>query len=227
MMHGFGEMSDMKEDFFSMVSHELNTPIAALMLQLELIKRLTAKSRESDTSHRVRTHAEQALTLTKHLSTLLDECLELIQIREGHLEMRKEVCNLAAIVEESITRWNAKVVQNDRKLSLQTQGEVMGMFDYERLGQAIHYLISSVAQYGRDQSIQVFLEECRLRLRIVIRCPGDDSLVEPFLLPRIGFYIVYEIIKAHDGTLRVESESNGGIRVVVDLPENIDELGNR
>ena len=114
-------------------------------------------------------------------------------------------------------------------------GPVVGRWDRTRLDQVITNLLSNAIKYGRGKPVEIAVEAVRPGLaRLSVRDYGvgitsadQGQLFRPFRRLHaeqrfggfgLGLFIVSEIVRAHGGEVRIESEAQQGARFTVELP---------
>jgi PAS domain S-box-containing protein len=225
-----------REEFLSIASHELKTPLTSLQLQVQMLQRAAQK----DTLARL--PADRVLTMlgtaerqTKHLVKLINTLLDISRV-SGHLELRREEIDLAAVVRDVAAQLEPELAVAGCRLTVDAPAPVVGAWDRARLEQVVTNLLSNAGKYGRGQPIAVTLTGTGDRARLVVRDQGIG--IAPEHLGRIferferavsahnygglglGLYIVRQIVEAHGGTIAVTSTPGAGSTFVVDLPRH-------
>jgi len=161
-----------RDEFLSIASHELKTPLTALSLQLQLFNRRLKKALqdqggiESDEGEVTlpRKAAKNLLnseTQSHRLAKLLDELLDLTRIRAGRLQLSLEPVNLGNLVREIGEGFRAEASQKSIPLSIQAplnDPALEGVWDRIRIGQVITNLISNAFKYGEGSAIEIGVE---------------------------------------------------------------------
>jgi signal transduction histidine kinase len=212
----------------------LKTPLTALGLQLQLIQREAAELSAHGASQRLAGLSSQALVATKRLGTLLDELLDLTRIREGRLEIRKQLCSLTGIIQDSVAILGAEAARRGIAILIEDAGPAMGMYDAGRVSQVMVNLLSNALKYGEGKPIHISIMQAEESAMVNVRDLGKGISEE--VLPRIfqryerfendpsipglglGLYISYEIVKAQGGSLSVESRVQEGSTFTMKLP---------
>lgn len=148
---------DVRDEFLSIASHELKTPLTSLKLQLDMQER-RLKSTES----------EQELTATKMSSKqvdrivkLVDDMLDVSRITSGRLAMKLEECSLNDIVTEVHARLHAQAEAANCKVSLHFSEEVRGYWDRFRLEQVVTNLYTNSIKYGQGSPITILVSKVK------------------------------------------------------------------
>jgi predicted ATPase/signal transduction histidine kinase len=230
LYHEAQEAIRLREDFLSIASHELFTPITSLQLAVQA---LTRGERPPSPEH-----VRRALPLierqTLRLSVLVGELLDISRIRAGHLELHLEEVDLARVVRECVARLDPQIALARCPLSLRLEDHVTGRWDPVRLAQVVTNLLANAVKFGKSQPIEVAVERRDGTARLVVRDHGIG--IEPARLARIferfergvsaehygglglGLFIVREIVGALGGTVHAESAIGAGSTFTVELP---------
>ena len=225
------DLSRLKDEFLSIASHELRTPVTSIKGYTQLAKTLI---RENDLATSEE-YLDIALDQIDRMSRLILELLDVSRIETGRLEIRREPIRWAAFVREVVHRHPAG---SDRKLHVsvpETEKEVSG--DRDRLEQVLGNLLENAQKYSPDGSdIYVSLEDRGDQLVTAvcdrgIGIPADEigQVFERFHRGRqvsstnygglgLGLYITKQIVERHAGTIWVESRERAGTTFFFSLP---------
>ncbi len=217
-----------KDDFISIASHELRTPITALKASLQLMDKL------KDTSNvKVSSLVEQANKSMLKISVLIDDLLNASKINEGQLHLKVTRFKLSSAIDECCHHVVAGGVFN-----ILTEGDLDAEVaaDSERIQQVMVNFVNNAIKYAptsRDIRIVVKKAENAVKLSVIDQGPGIQKEKIPFLFDRfyradiyggqysglgLGLYISAEIIKKHNGEIGVESEEGKGSTFWFKLP---------
>jgi PAS domain S-box-containing protein len=222
-----------REEFLSIASHELRTPLTALHLQLQLLERLENKEVQGS---RVISLSSGALRATQQLAGLLDALLDVTRIRAGKLSLDKQVVNLKVVVMDCVLAMSEHAKQQGSLVTIEGDASVIGKWDPSRTNQIVSNLLSNAIKYGEGKPIEVSVKVDHKTERAIL-CVRDhgmgiSSKMHSTIFERferaasatqitglgLGLYIVRQIVEAHDGTIRVESELGKGSLFIVELP---------
>jgi signal transduction histidine kinase len=222
----------LRDDFIAVASHELRTPLMPLKLQLELLGRLLEEQempadRRDKADKKITVMLRQVDRLAQQISALLD----FSRMRAGRLVVERSTEDLSEIVKEAVER----IEETARaKISIRSNGPVSGSFDRLRLDQVVTNLVTNAIKYGEGNPIEISIGVSEERVLLSVADGGMGIARED--LERIfgaferassarqhpgfglGLYLVKEIVKAHGGTIEVESEVGAGSRFIVSLP---------
>lgn len=218
----------LRDEFLSLASHELKTPLTVLQLQLDALRAQVATDDRATLAKLERTH-RASLRLTEMVDALLD----VSRIATGQFTLQLEPVDLGEIVTAVVGRLRDTATNAGCELSLATE-HVVGCWDRARIDQVVSNLVANAVRYAAGSPIT---------LRVVRQV--DDALIEvhdhgPGLpagqLARIferfergasmrhfgglglGLYVVRQIIEAHGGQVTAENGAGGGACFTVRLP---------
>lgn len=224
-----------RDTFLSIASHELNTPLTSLHLNLQMLQRALAQQ----PGGALRPEALQgklqvAQRQSTRLARLVRELLDVSRMTLGKLKLEREDVDLVALVREAVPRFADDLVRSRCELRLELADSAVGYWDRLRLEQVVQNLLSNAIKYGQGQPIAVRVEvdehQARLHVRdhgIGISAEGQARLFQRFerLASErnyggfgLGLWIVKQIVDALGGHVRVESEPGQGSLFTVELP---------
>jgi predicted ATPase/signal transduction histidine kinase/tRNA A-37 threonylcarbamoyl transferase component Bud32 len=230
-----------RDEFLSIASHELKTPLTSIQLQSQVIKRRLAKGDASALSPEALVKlVEQTDRQTARLARLVDEMLDVSRINAGRFTLYMERHDLATLVRETADRCELVISQAGSKVTVDTPGPIMCQLDTFRMEQVVLNLLTNAARYGEGKPIEVTVRaepggcaEIAVRdhgrgiagdnqSRIFERFERATSMNESSALG-LGLYIAREIVQGHGGTIRVESELGRGATFLVRIPRGDDD----
>lgn len=227
------EAERLRDEFISVVSHELRSPLTPIRGFAQIIARDLQKEGEHEQ------HVTWLNTLQQHtdrLTRLVDDLLDVSRMRAGRLQVLREnvdVVDLCASLVES-----RRASQSTHQIRLDTELETLpAMLDGDRIHQVVDNLVSNAIKYTDSGTITVGLaltEDENIRITVDdegrgIPPPERESLFSAFYRARsanesavpglgLGLYIVRELVTAHDGTISVDESPAGGARFIVEIP---------
>jgi len=162
------EVNEMKDQFISMASHELKTPITTIRGQAQLmLRRLTKQKELSQEFADVRTALEKIDEQTYRLSALVDNLLDLGSIRAGKIELRPGRCDLCEICRSVV---DEQCLLTGRVIEVElSEDTVMVAAVSDRLSLVGTNLVSNEIKYSPDGSpvnVSVVTQENTPRLTV-------------------------------------------------------------
>lgn len=223
--------SELRDQFVSLLSHDLRNPLSAAHMNSELIARTTCN---------VENHAEMARRSIKHINRateMITDLLDANQIKAGDafplkirefdfVEMVKNLCDEQASV-------------HGRRFSQNVPDQLVGFWDQSGLKRVLENLINNAIKYGKaDGNITISVAESGDRVLVKVHNLGSpihvqdqESLFKPFYRTSsasessshgwgLGLTLVRGIVEAHGGIVRVRSLPSEGTTFLLDLPRD-------
>jgi PAS domain S-box-containing protein len=223
-----------RDEFLSVASHELKTPLTPLSLKMQMLERELKRHPDSALKHQVASYLELGHRQIKKLNELIGDLLDVSRIGAGRLRLEKQEVELGALVREVIARFELAATQAGSSFEVQVESPLRGQWDAARLEQVVTNLLDNALKYGAGQPILVQAREEAGRAVLTIIDHGIG--IEPSHLGRIferferavserhygglglGLYITRELVQTHGGTIHVESEPGVRTAFTVELP---------
>ncbi|KVH42802.1 hybrid sensor histidine kinase/response regulator [Burkholderia diffusa] len=230
-----GELRDAnqaKDQFLAVLGHELRNPLTPISLALELIR-----NRDGHATPNEIAIIQRQLD---HMVRLIDDLLDVSRITRGKITLKKEVVQLADIVDRAVEVASPLFEQRRHRLHVDADPDARCHGDPVRLSQVVANLLTNAAKYtlpGGDITVRAahgadgtaFVEVCDNGAGI----PRDrlDSIFEPFYRLDgdvkqahgglgIGLALVRSLVTLHGGTVRADSAGPGcGSTFTISLPE--------
>ncbi|MBF5045950.1 GAF domain-containing sensor histidine kinase [Aggregicoccus sp. 17bor-14] len=217
-----------RDEFLSIASHELKTPLTSLQLHLQSLRQGAAAP------ERLGAKVEALQRQSRRLAALTDQLLDLSRIRLGRLDLNLEWVDLAALAREVAARFAEEAERQGGRVSVEAPGALVGSWDRLRLEQVLTNLLSNALKYGAGKPVRVRVREeaGAVQLAVEDRGIGIDAAAQARIFERferavsarhfgglgLGLYIVREIIEAHAGQVAVRSTPGEGATFTVTLP---------
>jgi PAS domain S-box-containing protein len=223
----------LREDFLSVASHELHTPLTPLRLHLQTLQRALAASADGLAAG-LMPKVDKALRQVKRLSQLVDDLLDVSRLTSGRLRLQWEDVDLMELTRDLVERFAEQARAADCPLHVTTEVSPVGHWDRMRLEQVLTNLITNALKYGVGQPVELHVAASGGRAYWSIRDHGIGIAAQD--LDRIfgrferavstrqygglglGLYISREIVRALGGDIQVESQPGAGARFTVELP---------
>jgi two-component system NtrC family sensor kinase len=216
----------------SIVGHDLRTPLTAVAVSAGLVLR----DRELPDRHR--RALERVEGGVARMSRLISDLLDYSRTRLGEgLPLQRRPAELDALCREALD--DVRAVHPERTVEYRASGGGAGEWDAGRVGQVLLNLLTNACRYSpADSPISLTWEGSADEVVIAVQNGGppiEASLLgrvfEPFrrgsqsaMAPRglgLGLYIVREVVRAHGGSVAVESEDGAGTTFTVTLPRGV------
>jgi signal transduction histidine kinase/CHASE3 domain sensor protein len=226
------DLSRLKDEFLSIASHELRTPVTSIKGYTQLSKTLI-REKDLETAEE---YLGIALDQIDRMSRLILELLDVSRIETGRLEIRREVIEWGSFVRNIVDRLNTALGERNIVLDVPADTRVV-IGDRDRLEQVLGNLLENAVKYSPDGSdVHVNVEE---RAEQVVTSVADRGIgipqdelgqvFERFHRGRqvsstnygglgLGLYITKQIVERHGGTIGVESRHGEGTTFQFTLP---------
>lgn len=222
----------MRDDFMSMVSHELRNPLNSVYLQAQLRRRMLAAEQPVEREAMTRM-VERDERHIRSMIRLLDDMLDVARLRTGRLAVVPQPFDLAALAQRVVESMGDQARAAGVPLTLQAPEALPLVGDEFRIEQVVTNLLTNALRYGQGRPVEVSLRETGGRAGLAVRdhgmgiAPADQQRIfEQFeraagtQIPGLGLglFISREIALAHGGSLEVESRPGEGATFILWLP---------
>src|SRR3984957_9112651 len=220
----------MRDEFLAIASHELRTPLSTLVLRLGLLERHAV----SGDMNPVQASVDRAKDQTERMRRLVDRLLDVSQLASGRLKLELEQGDLGEVVTEAVERFSEVASNAKCEIRLNAPSGICTLIDKFRLDEAIGNVISNAIKYGAGKPVSVELKAKDGKAMLVVQDRGigipEEDLTRVFgRFERtavshnygglgLGLYIAKQVIEEHKGSIKAESRSGGGARIVIELP---------
>ncbi len=224
-----------RDEFLSIASHELKTPLTSMLLQLQTVLRsIKSQSLANFSIEKTMVSLESTISQSKRLSKLVNDLLNISLITTGRLELEKEKTDLTRTVKEVVTRLEELAAKEGNKITLDLSPRVIGNWDRIRLEQVVTNLVTNAIKYGNGKPITIELTKNKKYALLNVTDEGigipkeqQEKIFDRFQRGQVnssikglgvGLYLINEIVKAHHGEISIESSSQKGSTFTVQLP---------
>ncbi|MEQ1501055.1 MAG: ATP-binding protein, partial [Myxococcota bacterium] len=225
-----------KDEFLAMLAHELRNPLAPIRTAVELLNQVAPNDAAL---HGIRDLIDRQV---RHLVRLVDDLLDVARVSRGKIQLRKEPCELGAVVAQAIEITRTKFDVREHRFTVSLPPEPVWVDgDFTRLTQVVGNLLSNAAKYTDDRgAVHLSVERLpgpsdEVRIQVTDTGRGIDpsalgSVFELFYqadrtLDRaagglgIGLSLVRSLVELHGGRVSAHSDGRGtGSAFVVPLP---------
>lgn len=224
------EVGRKKDEFLSVASHEMKTPLTSLKASIQLITKLF-KSDPSSPVIQVFIHKANS-SLVKILR-LIDDLMCVTKVQEGHLPLNKSWFKLSELVHDCCDHLRAEHSYN---LILEGDKELTVFADHARIDQVVVNFVNNAVKYAPGATKLILkIEKLETAAKVSVQDfgIGIPSEKQAHLFERyfrvnysgiqfsglgLGLYISSEIIKRHGGTIGVNSAVGNGSTFWFTLP---------
>jgi signal transduction histidine kinase len=218
----------LNETFVAAVSHDLRSPLGAIIMAAELAS-------AQPNGEQVRRLTDRIRSSGRRMNAMIEDLLDLARARlSGGIPIEPAPVDLAPQIRKIVNEH--RLLAPARTIEVACEGGLTGFFDADRVEQVISNLLANAIRYGAvDVAIRVRADGSDTeRVTIAVQNGGT---IDPVLLPRIfdpfmagerghdrasglglGLYIVNQIVRRHGGTVAARSNDSEGVVFLVDLP---------
>lgn len=221
------QMLEANEMLMAVLSHDLRTPLGAVLASAEYLMRIGAGEQVTTTSTRIKNSSLR-------MARMVDQLLNLARLQGGRLQLQPRSAELStlckSIIDEFATQSSAD------QIVLVSKGESDGSWDVDLIWQAISNLVSNALHHGEPGGVVTVEVDAGANDRITLAVRNRGVIpaeIVPHLFkafgssgvggrPReglgLGLHIVREIIRMHGGKVDVQSDEAQGTVFSIVLP---------
>jgi len=224
------ELDRLKSDFIHTVSHDLRSPLTAILGYTELVERTgPLNSNQQDFLHRLQGSIH-------HITTLVNDLLDLGRLDAG-FDTRRELVQLENVLKYSLDMFDAQAKKKNIKLSVDIAKDLKELrANPIRIRQMLDNLVGNAIKYtpaNGSVHISMFMQDYQIILKVEDTGPGipqdeQGRVFEKFFRATnapehaegsgLGLAIVKSIVESHQGRVWVESTIGKGSSFTVLLP---------
>jgi signal transduction histidine kinase len=226
-----------RDEFMAVAAHELRTPLTSLILQVQLLRQ--AAGREPPNIPAASRSVAAVDSQARRLSNLVDGLLDVSRLSSKQMGLRLERIDLRALLEGVVLVMAPDFQRAGCRINLTAPARATVAWDRGRIEQVLTNLLGNAIKFGAGRPIELDAEVLGSIAEISIRDHGigiakeDQARIfgrfERAVSTRhfgglgLGLYISAQILRAHRGSIRVESEPGTGARFVISLPRGIED----
>lgn len=239
----FKSLDRAKDEFISVVAHELRNPLTSLRGNLQLLLRKLRK-REGEEADGERQRVETAIQQVDRVADLVSRMLDVSRVDMGRLDVSPGETDAVSLLNEVVDA--AVGLDPNREFNIDAPQRLPVVWDAARIHQVLSNLMQNAARYAPGTPVDITLQEVpgdRVRIRVRDHGPGVPDAIRRRLFKQyyrfddgkdddhqaaadgsrglgIGLYISARLVKAHHGTLSVRNDPEGGAVFTLELPRD-------
>lgn len=218
-----------REEFISMIAHELAQPLTNISTSAQMINRKGIPSE-------VQTRAQNTIVAeTRRLSRLVQDLLDATRLAGGHFQVHPAPHDLGEIVREQVEL--ARSASKRHRVELDApEAPIVAAFDRDRIAQVLSNILLNAMKYSADGTIHILLQKQGGEATICVQDEGPgippdrlDAIFHPHVRlvgaadrgttgSGLGLYIARGIVETHGGRIWAENAKDGGALFTVVLP---------
>jgi two-component system, sensor histidine kinase and response regulator len=221
------QMLEANEMLMAVLSHDLRTPLGAVLASAEYLMRV-------ETGDTVTTTATRIRNSSLRMARMVDQLLNLARLQGGRLHLQPSTTELTTLCKSVIDEFATH--KDAGQIVLRSEGDSGGRWDVDLMWQAISNLVSNALHHGEAGGEIVVNVDARESQRITLTVTNRGAIaadVVPHLFKPfgangingrqreglgLGLHIVREIVHMHGGGVAVESDEARGTVFSVELP---------
>ncbi|MBY0316602.1 MAG: CHASE2 domain-containing protein, partial [Bdellovibrionales bacterium] len=221
------EMDELKKNFLSLFSHDLKTPIAKILAQMDILENsIQDQNKLSDGFNKVRKYSHELNQYVKNI-------LKISQIESNRFNLKKEPCDINLLIRQAVAI--LAPIAEEKKITLNSHLDTLFSIscDKDLVQQIILNIIENALKYSpANTSIDIYSLEENDFVVVRIQDHGEGIKVddqarvwEKFSRVNnktegtgLGLYLVKYFVEAHNGAVFMDSEENVGTTVTFKLP---------
>ncbi len=226
------EVDEMKDNFISMASHELRTPVTALRGFAQLAASNFQKGNVKDLGHDLGIIDKSA----DGIANLVNDMLDVSRIEQKRMAVDLKPVDITAVTAEVLTQLNAQALEKKLVLNYQKTTPLIILADEQKLKQVLVNIIGNSIKYTPLGSVSVSHETSGDKIKTLVSDTGMGIPAEelPKLFEKfhrvqndqtknirgtgLGLWITKQIIEIMNGKLLVESIQNKGTTMIITFP---------
>jgi signal transduction histidine kinase len=225
----------LRDEFLSIATHELKTPLTSLQLYLQGFRRtLGREGSHAPSMEVVQQKLDTFARQVQRLNSLIHGLISFTGVAAGKLVLRPERVDLAAVVRSVVAHSAGELARAGSEVRLEVSENAVGEWDRARLEELVGHLLSNAMKYGAGKPIELSVTAreglARLKVRdfgIGIAVADQQRIFERFeraVSDRhyggfgLGLWVARELVTAFGGSVLVESTPDQGATFLVELP---------
>jgi signal transduction histidine kinase len=225
----------MRDDFMSLVAHELCTPLNTLFLDSQVRKLQLERGNSAifDAAYLQKMVARDQRQI-QSMTNLINDMQDVSRIRSNRLSIRPQAVELAGLLARVVDNLSHQAAAAGSSITLHAAQPITGQWDEFRIEQVVINLLTNTLRYGNGKPVEVSLTTTAAGASIAVRDQGrgisaqdQKRIFEQFERVAenghagglgLGLFITRQLVEAHGGSISVQSEPGEGSVFTVMLP---------
>lgn len=224
-----------RDEFISIASHELRTPVTSMQLQNQLLQKVIDKNANGTIPvEKVKSSIELSQRKLSKMIHLITDMLDVSKITSGKMKISQDKVLLNDLIKEVLSRFDNEIVDMKYDVELKESEQVTISGDSFRIDQVVTNLLSNAIKYGEGKplKIEIFKKNQMGCFSITdqglgIAAEDQSKIFERFERVNsnnniggmgLGLYISKQIIETHGGKIGLQSKPNHGASFTVQIP---------
>lgn len=225
----------LRDEFISIASHELKTPLTSMQLQLQMLQRVLNHFKNDPIDEK---KIDKSLLLSinqiRRMNSLIENLLDVTRIQSGKLDFQPEEFDASEVLKNVLESFQLLIQDAGCEVITDIKASVICFLDKGKIEQVFINLISNAVKYapGCKLTISLMQENDSLIFHLHDEGPGIPLDKQADVFERfqrgsaslnisglgLGLYITKQIIDSHHGEIKLESGPGAGTSFIVKLP---------
>ncbi|MFH1453551.1 MAG: hybrid sensor histidine kinase/response regulator [Armatimonadota bacterium] len=224
------EMEAMREEFLSTLTHDLKSPLVAMLGYVDL----TTSPQCEEASDQKEEYMQLIKQSGKLLLNMINNIVEACKIDAGRLQLKLENFSIDDILKETHRTYESLAILNNITLEFPSAEDIWVNADYNKIRNVLHNLLSNSLKFTpsggkitlsiipKDKEIEVSISDTGCGIPV----SEQDKVFEKYSQGNteeygtgLGLYIVKNFLQAHGSSVRLESEPGKSTKICFNLPK--------
>jgi signal transduction histidine kinase len=222
----------LRDEFIVLAAHELNTPLTAVRLRVEVLERAVRRGEGE-----AQTELERLRATLGRLGDTVGGLLEFSRASREGIALSRARIDLAAVARAVVEQLRGRAAATGTDLRLEAPAEVIGEWDRARLTHAVTHLVENALKFGRGRPVDVAVSEGIGDARITVTdCgPGVPADARERIFGKferaasadhvgglgLGLWMARAVAEAHGGTVAVADGPGEGATFLLTVPKRL------
>lgn len=222
-----------RDEFISVASHELKTPLTSIGLLYEILRHQISEEGLSD---EVEETVQSLESQSDKLNRLISDLLDITKIQAGKFQLELEKFDLLSFLQEFVDQYQSQAKATKTELVLNVPSHLEAQWDRQKMEQVFSNLIENALKYAPGGALEISAELTDGEFSIKVRDEGagiskekQATIFEKFQRATsarkisglgLGLFITKQIIELHQGSIVVESEIGKGAEFIIKIAQS-------